>query len=51
VTSRSASGSASGLSTTASTVLNIAVAAPIPIATIRMATAVKPGVAVSWRTA
>jgi hypothetical protein len=47
VTRRSGSGSDSGFSTTAWTVLNIAVEAPIPIATMRMATAVKPGVAVS----
>jgi hypothetical protein len=32
-------------------VLNIAVDAPMPMATMRMATAVKPGVAASWRTA
>jgi len=41
----------SGRSRTALTMLNIAVHAPIPRASVRSATVVNPGAATSWRTA
>ena len=51
VTSRSACAYGSGRSSTALTTLNIAVLAPMPIASVRMATIAKPGRRVQVRMA
>src|SRR5216117_589624 len=51
VTTRSGSGYGSGLSRTPWMMLNIAVFAPMPSASVSTATAVKPGFFSSWRKA